>query len=245
MDGLKNWHDDFGSTLVRKTRETRDLELEENHQFDLHRQAMDALKKDYEARLAQLDTLCTAELQTADDRYQQLLGGAQAQGFRLGAPVSSALGARAASPEALDALKDWLKRKMPEATKELVNHGLAGTSLPPSYGDGDALDRVMTLWAGIVFPYLTPVNGVISRKGREVLAAILAAAPSGRAVHEAYEHNLAVWRESDEGKEIIEGYEAEPEDAFGQIDIRNFLIGRFDDESTDPFLCLYRTINAA
>ena len=81
---------------------------------------------------------------------------------------------------------------------------------------------------------MTPADGVVSRKGREVLTAILAAVPSGLALHEAYEHHLEVWRESDEGKEVIEEFNEVDVDKFERLDIRHFLSGRYDDPSQDP-----------
>ena len=133
---------------------------------------------------------------------------------------------------------------MPEATQELVLRSLGGTVLPSSYGDGDGLDCVLTLWSGIVFPYLNPTEGVVSLKGREVLTAIMAAAPSGLALHGAYDHSVDVWRNSEVGQEAIEALDSEENrDAFAKTDIRDMITGRFEDERMDPFLALYKVLN--
>ena len=88
---------------------------------------------------------------------------------------------------------------------------------------------------------MTPTSGVVPKRGREILTAILAACPSGLALHEAYHHHLEVWRESEEGQEIIHDFDdGRYEDWF-----LRFLSGRFEDSSRDPFLFLYKTMNLA
>ena len=72
---------------------------------------------------------------------------------------------------------------MPESTQELVSRKLAGANLPPSYGDGDAVDRVLSIWAGLLISLMSPTSGVVPKKGREILTAVLAACPSGLALH--------------------------------------------------------------
>ena len=143
-------------------------------------------------------------LADSERKFQSLLEEMEGQGFRSGAPGTSFLGTQATPPEVFELLKDFLKRRMPDETKDLVNQGLAGAILPAFYGGGSAVDRAVAIWAGLIAPFTTPADGVVSRKGREVLTAILAAVPSGLALHEAYKHHLDVWRESDEGKEVIE-----------------------------------------
>ena len=193
MKGLRAFYNDYESTLVPKTRETRDLEAEENRAFDLHRKALDALRTEHATHVAVIEAEFGEALAESKREYQSLVQDVEGQGFRVGAPGICSLGAHA-TPETFEHLKEFLARRMPEETQELINQGLAGAVLPASYGGGSAVDRAVSLWAGVISPFMTPADAVVSAKGREVLTAIIAAVPSGLALHEAYEHHLDVWR---------------------------------------------------
>jgi hypothetical protein len=203
LQGLRDFYNDYESPIP-KTQETRDLDAAENTVYDLHLEAMNTLKDEHTAHVTSMETEFVETLAESDAKFQRLLEQMEAQGFRSGAPGTSSLDTQASPPEVFEQLKEFLKRRMPDETKELVNRGLAGAILPAFYGGGGAVDRAVSIWAGLIAPFMTPADGVVPRKGREVLTAILAAVPSGIALHEAYEHHLDVWRDSHEGKEVIE-----------------------------------------
>ena len=54
---LRDFYEAHEGVLVCKTRETRNLELEEHHRFDLRREAMDALTKKHDEHV-QPGTAC-------------------------------------------------------------------------------------------------------------------------------------------------------------------------------------------
>ena len=95
----------------------------------------------------------------AEEKYQLRLEEAEAQGFRRGTLGTSSSGAQACSSEAFRQLKDFLKRRMPDETKELMAQSFSGITLPAYYGDGDALDRICSLWAGVALPYMSRRQG--------------------------------------------------------------------------------------
>ena len=161
---------------------------------DLHLEAMNTLKAEHMAHAAAIEAEFVECFAESDAKFQRLLEEMEAQGFRSGAPGTSSSGAQASPPEVFAQLKDFLKRRMPDETKELVTQGLAGVILPAFYGGGDAVDRAVAIWAGLILPFMTPADGVVSRKHREVMTAILSAVPSGLALNEAYEHHLDVWK---------------------------------------------------
>ena len=76
-----------------------------------------------------------------------------------------------------------------------------------------------------------------------MLTAILAAVPSGLGLHEAYEHTLEVWRQSDEGKEVIQEFNDVDVNKIEMLDIRHFLSGHYDDPTQYPLLFLCKTMN--
>jgi hypothetical protein len=155
--------------------------------------------------------------------------------------VSSTLGTPERAPNEFEKLKEWIKNRMPDQTKTLVRSALAGQTFPPAYGDGDPEDRIATLWASIAMPYVTPAQGVMSDKGVEILAAILASVPDGRALHDAYAHDLRTWRESEAGQEIIVAFDAAND--YDPLQVRDLVAGRFEDESQDPFVALKNLVN--
>ena len=206
-----------------------------------HLDAMSALQAEHVEHVAAMETEFMAATDAVKANFQHLLEEMEGQGYHAGATGSSTLGTQGTPPEVFARLKDFLKRRMPEETRELVNRSLAGATLPASYGNGDAVDRVLSIWAGVLAPIMTPTSGVVPKRGREILTAILAACPSGLALHEAYDHHLEVWRESEEGQEIIHDFDdGRYEDWF-----LRFLSGRFEDPSRDPLLFLYKTMNLA
>ena len=75
----------------------------------------------------------------------------------------------------------------------------------------------------------------------EILTAILASAPDGRALHDAYAHDLRTWRESEEGQYIIEAFDAA--DNYDPLQVRDLVAGRFEDETQDPFFALKNMVN--
>jgi hypothetical protein len=89
--------------------------------------------------------------------------------------------------------------------------------------------------------HVTPEQGVASDKGVEIMAAILASVPDGRALHDAYAHDLATWRESDAGQEIIEAFDQQAD--YDPMQVRDLVAGRFADESQDPFIALRQLVN--
>ena len=95
------------------------------------------------------------------------------------------------------------------------------------------MDRAVSLWAGVIAPFMTPADAVVPTKGREVLTAIIAA-PSGLALHEAYEHHLEVWRQSDEGQEVLGDFNNVDVNQIEPLDIRHFLSGQYDSPAQDP-----------
>ena len=86
---------------------------------------------------------------------------------------------------------------------------------------------------------------MVSQKSREVLTAIVSAIPSGLALDEAYEHQLDVWRESEGGMELIDGFNEIEEDKIQLLDIRHVLSGKYNHPSEEIFRFLYGTMNAA
>ena len=92
---------------------------------------------------------------------------------------------------------------------------------------------------------MTPADGRVSQKGREILTAIISAALSGLAIGEAYEHQLNVWRRSEEGAEIIESFNQIDETGIQMLDIRYVLSGKPPTPAEDLFRFLYDTMNAA
>ena len=106
-----------------------------------------------------------------------------------------------------------------------MTQGLSGITLPAFYGGGDALDRICSLWAGIALPYMSPSAGRMTDSGREMLTAVIAAAPSGLAIAGAFEHQLDVWRTTEEGIAAIEIFNNMSDDQIELLDIRNVLSG--------------------
>ena len=127
--------------------------------------------------------------------------------------------------EAFQQLKEYLKRRMPNETRELMTQGFSGITLPAFYGGGVSLDRICCLWAGIAIPYMSPSAGRMTDSGREMLTAVIAAAPSGLAIACAFEHQLDVWRTTKEGIATIETFNNMSDSEIELLDIRNVLSG--------------------
>jgi len=231
LQGLRDFYAGFESPLQDKSQETKDREADEKVVYDLHVEAMDALKAEHIRHATAIESDFVEVLAESHEKYQRLLEEMQAQGFWPGGPGVFSSGAQPPSSERFAQLKDFLKRRLCDKTKELVIQNLAGVTLPASYGGGDAVDRVSSIWAGILLHYMTPADGVVSQKGREVLTAIVSAIPSGLALDEAYEHQLDVWRESEEGMELINGFNEIEEGEIQMPDIRHVLSGRYNHPS--------------
>ena len=69
VKGLRAFYNDYESDLVPKTRETRDLEAEENRVFDLHREAMDALRVEHSTHVAVIEAEFGEELAESKREY--------------------------------------------------------------------------------------------------------------------------------------------------------------------------------
>ena len=130
LQGLRDFYDKFESPLAPKSKETRDAEAADQVLYDLHVEAMDNLKAEHDAHIAAIEAdfdKCRTE---ADERFQRLLEEVEAQGFRPGAPGTSSSGTQASTSEGFSQLKDFLKRRLSDDTKDLVTQGPAGVTLP-------------------------------------------------------------------------------------------------------------------
>ena len=245
LQGLRDFYAGFESPSQDKSQETRDREADEKVVYVLHLEAMVALKAEHIRHASQIESDFVEILAESDEKYQRFLEEMQAQGFWPCGPGVITSGAQAPSSERFAQLKDFLKRRLCDKTKELVTQNLAGVTFPASYGGGDAVDQVSLIWAGILLQYMTPADGVVSQKGREVLTAIVSAIPSGLALDEAYEQQLSEWRESEEGLELIDGFNEIDEGEIRMLDIRHVLSGKYNSPDEDLFRFLYGTVNAA
>ena len=197
LSQVREFNNRFECPLVPKSPATRDIEEADQFASDLHAEDVTKPREECDSHVIAIEAEFDKFRAEAEEKYQLLLEEAEAQGFRRGTLGTSSSGAQAFTSEAFRQLKDFLKRRMPDETKELMAQGFSGITLPAYYGGGDALDRICSLWAGIALPYMSPEAGRMNESGRGMLTAIISGDPSGLAFAEAYEHQLDVWRKTE------------------------------------------------
>ena len=176
---IREFYDQFEPVLVPKTQATKDVEQADRVASDLHMEDLAEPREQHNSHVIAIESEFDEFRAEAEAKYQCLLEEAEDQGYRQGTLGTSSSGAQASTSEAFQELKEFLKRRVPDETKELMAQGLSGITLPAFYGGGDSLDRICSLWAGIALPYMSLAAGRMTESGREMLTAVIAGAPAG------------------------------------------------------------------
>ena len=135
---------------------------------DLHAEEMAKIREDRDRRIIHLESELEELRNDSEGKYQHLLQDMESQGYRPCVEESTS--------EAFQELKNYLKRRLPTETKDMLVQGLSGMTLPAIYGGGDAVDKACSLWTGLMLLHMSPSAGRMTESGRQMLTALIAAA---------------------------------------------------------------------
>ena len=105
---VREFYDLFESPLAPKSQATKDIEAADKVASDLHAEDMAKLKEEHDAHVSAVEADYDEFRADAEEKYQHLLGKAEAPGYRRGTLGTSSSGARASTSDAFRQLKDFL-----------------------------------------------------------------------------------------------------------------------------------------